>query len=71
MNVGELEGDTQAEKMKEIDGIEMDVENLQTITFNYETTWVNKVIMNTSVTSMDPIKRVKRKKEVNTTIILE
>ena len=56
-----------AEKSKEMDEFEMDIENLQVITFNYETTWVTKVVGTGIVSGTDPKKGVKTKKEVITT----
>lgn len=56
-----------AEKSKEMDEFEMDIENLQEITFNYQTTWVTKVVGTGVVTGTDPKKGIKTKKEIITT----
>ncbi len=60
-----------AEKSKEMDEFEMDVENLQVITFDYETTWVTKVVGTGIVSGTDPKKGIKTKKEVITTTIIK
>lgn len=60
-----------AEKNKEMDEFEMDIENLQVITFNYETSWVEKVVSTGKVTGTDPKKGIKTKKEVITTTIVK
>lgn len=56
-----------AEKSKEMDEFEMDIENLQVISFDYETTWVTKVVGNGVVSGTDPKKGVKTKTEIITT----
>ncbi|MDX1447242.1 hypothetical protein, partial [Lishizhenia sp.] len=43
-----------AEKSKEMDEFEMDIENLQVITFDYQTTWVTKVVGTEIVSGTDP-----------------
>lgn len=60
-----------AEKSKEMDEFEMDIENLQVITFDYETTWVTKVVGTGIVSGTDPKKGIKTKKEVITTTIIK
>jgi len=56
-----------AEKSKEMDEFEMDIENLQVITFDYQTTWVTKVVSTGIVSGTDPKKGIKTKKEIITT----
>lgn len=56
-----------AEKSKEMDEFEMDIENLQVITFDYQTTWVTKVVGTGIVSGTDPKKGIKTKKEIITT----
>lgn len=56
-----------AEKSKVMDDFEMDIENLQVITFDYQTTWVTKVVGTGIVSGTDPKKGIKTKKEVITT----
>ena len=60
-----------AEKSKEMDEFEMDIENLQVITFDYETTWVTKVVGTSIVSGTDPKKGIKTKKEVITKTIIK
>jgi len=60
-----------AEKSKEMDEFEINIENLQTIIFDYETTWVTKVIATGVVTGTDPEKGVKTKNEVISTTVLK
>ena len=45
----------------------MDIENLQVITFDYQTTWVTKVVSTGIVSGTDPKKGIKTKKEIITT----
>lgn len=59
-----------AEKSKEMDDFEMDIENLQVITFDYESTWVTSVVSTGTVSGTDPKKGIKSKKEVITTAII-
>lgn len=56
-----------AKKSKEIDEFEMDIENLQVLTFDYETTWVTKVVGTGIISGTDPKKGIKKRKEVITT----
>jgi len=58
-------------KSKEMDEFEIDITNLQIITFDYESTWVTKVVGTGTVTGTDPKKGIKTKKEVITTSILK
>jgi len=60
-----------AEKSKEMDDFEMDIENLKVITFNYETSWVEKVVGTGIVTGTDPKKGVKTKKEIIATTVIK
>jgi hypothetical protein len=60
-----------AVKSKEMDDFEMDIENLKVITFNYETSWVEKVVGTGIVTGTDPKKGVKTKKEIIATTIIK
>ncbi len=60
-----------ATKSKEMDEFEMDIENTQAITFDYETTWVTKVVGTGVVTGTDPKKGIKTRKEVITSTELE
>lgn len=60
-----------AEKSKEMDEFEMDIENLQVITFDYETTWVTKVVDTGIVSGTDPKKGIKTRQEVITTTIIK
>jgi len=60
-----------AEKSKEMDEFEMDIENLQVITFDYETTWVTKVVGTGIVSGTDPKKGIKTRKEVITTTLIK
>lgn len=57
-----------AKKSEEMDAFEMDIKNLQEITFNYNTTWVTKVVSTGIVSGTDPKKGIKTKKEVITTM---
>ena len=59
-----------AEKTKEMDEFELDIKNLQVITFDYETTWVTKAIETAIVKGIDPKKGVKKRKEVIKTAII-
>ncbi|WP_027419080.1 hypothetical protein [Crocinitomix catalasitica] len=56
-----------AVKAKEMDAFEMDIENLQVITFDYQTTWITKVVGTSMVSGTDPKKGIKTKTEVITT----
>lgn len=47
-----------------IKDFEMDVENLKVITFNYETSWVEKIVNTGIFITTDPKKGVKTKKEI-------
>ena len=60
-----------AVKSKEMDDFEMDIENIKVITFNYETSWVEKVVGTGIVTGTDPKKGVKTKKEIIATTIIK
>lgn len=60
-----------AEKSNEMDEFEMDIENLRVITFNYETTWVTKVVGTVIVSGTDPKKGIKTRKEAITTTIIK
>lgn len=60
-----------AERSKEMDEFKMDIENLQVITFDYQTTWVTKVVSTSIVSGTDPKKGVKTKKETISTIIIK
>ena len=56
-----------ATKSKEMDEFDMNIENTQSITFDYETTWVTKVVGTGVVTGTDPKKGIKTRKEIITT----
>lgn len=58
-------------KMNEMDEFDMNIENIQAITFDYETTWVTRVVGTGVVTATDPTKGIKTKNEVVTTTIVE
>ncbi len=58
-------------KSKEMDDFEMDIENIQLITFNYETSWVTKVVATSKVTGTDPRKGIKTKAEVVITTVVK
>jgi hypothetical protein len=60
-----------AEKSKEMDDFEMDIESLKVIIFNYGTSWVEKVISTGIIKGIDPIKGVKTKTEVVETTIIK
>ena len=60
-----------AEKMKEMDDFEMDIMNLQAITFNYKTSWVTKVVGTAVVTGTDPENGIKTKREIITTTVIK
>lgn len=60
-----------AEKSKEMDEFEMDIENLQVITFDYKTTWVTKVVGKGIVSGTDPKDGTKTKKEIITTTTIK
>lgn len=60
-----------AEKSKEMDEFEMDIENLQAITFNSSTSWVTKVVSTGIVTGTDPRNGMKTKKEVIRTTLVK
>lgn len=55
------------EKNKGINEFEMDIENFQEITFDYQTTWVAEIVGTVIVTGIDPQKGIKTKKEILTT----
>lgn len=73
MSVAGTNDSITAEKSKEIDEIEfeMDIENLKIITFNYETSWVEKVVSTGIISMTDPKKGVKTKKEIIATTIIK
>jgi len=54
-------------KSKEIDEFEMDIENLQVITFDLQTSWVTKVVGTGIISGTDPEKGIKTKKVVIST----
>lgn len=56
-----------AEKSKAMDDFDMDLENHQSITFDYETTWVTKVVGTSRVLTTDPRDGSSKKKEVVST----
>jgi hypothetical protein len=58
-------------KSEEMDSFEMDMKNLQVITFDYESTWVTKVVSSEIITATDPKKGVTKKTEVVTTTIIK
>lgn len=60
-----------AEKGEEMAEFDMDIENLQVTTFDFESTWVTKVFGTVNVSGTDPKKGVKTKKEIITTIEIE
>ena len=57
-----------AAKNKEIDEFEIDTENLQTISYDYETTWVNTVVNTIVIKGTDPREGLRTKKEILRTI---
>ena len=59
-----------AKASQEFDEFKMEMKNIQTITYNSETTWVTKVVAKSLVEGVDPQKGIKNKREtVMTTII--
>lgn len=58
-------------KTNEIDDFEMDITNREVIEFNYETTWVTKVVSTATVKGFDPKKKQKTKTEVITTTLVK
>jgi hypothetical protein len=58
-------------KSLSIDEFEMDIENLQIITFDYETTWITRIEGKGLVLGTDPEKGIKTKNQVTTTMIIE
>lgn len=59
-----------AKKSKEMDEFEMDIQNIQVITFDYENSWVSRVINSAIVTGTEPRDGTKTRKEVISTIIV-
>lgn len=57
-------------KTNEMDDFSMEMTNLQVVTFNYETTWVTKVVGTATVETTDPKDGVVKRKEVITTTIV-
>jgi len=62
---------TITEKSKEMDDFDFEFNNFKVITFNYETSWVEKVVNTGTVLSTRPKDGVKTKKEVIATIIVK
>lgn len=60
-----------AEKAKEMDEFEMNLDDTRIITFDYETTWVTNVVYTRTVSGFDPQRGVKPKTERVTTIKIE
>lgn len=59
------------EKSKEMDDFEIDIEKIQVITFDYQSTWVTKVVGTGIFSGIDPKKGIKKRKEVITTTIIK
>lgn len=56
---------------KEIDELEMDMKNLQVITFNSETSWVTNVVGTAIIRGTDPREGTKTRKEIVTTTTIK
>jgi hypothetical protein len=65
-SMGVDEEDT-AKKTQELDEFNLDMKSNQVITFDYNSTWVTKVVTTGIVTGSDPIKKVESRREVITT----
>jgi len=60
-----------AAKTKEMDSFEMNIFNTQEISFDYESTWVTKVVNTATVTLVDPTKGKKSNSETITTVTVK
>jgi hypothetical protein len=59
------------EKQKEIDSFNMDMENVQTITFDYKTTWVTQAVGRSTIKTTNPKDGTRSRKEVTITRIVK
>ena len=63
-----VDDSARAKQKKDLEDFKMDIETKEVLSFNYQSTWVNKVVNTYTISGKDPKSGLETRKEVKTTV---